>query len=227
MPILSSLPNRVEVLIDTGPAKLRGILDMPDEAGGLVLFVHGSGSSRHSSRNQRVAGNFARKGLATLLFDLLTEEEERQDARSFHLRFAIRFLADRLHLATAWVRTNPVLAELPLGYFGASTGAAAALIAAAEAKSNVRAVVSRGGRPDLAGPALSQIATPTLLIVGGDDTEVLALNQAAFSQLRGEKRLEVIPGASHLFEEPGALDAAAELACWWFWDHLATKGWAL
>jgi putative phosphoribosyl transferase len=158
------------------------------------------------------------------LFDLLTEEEERYDAKTARLRFDIPFLAGRLCLATAWARADQELAELPLGYFGASTGAAAALIAAATEDDGVRAVVSRGGRPDLAGAALPKVRAPTLLIVGGEDTEVLALNRTAFDRLQVEKRLEVIPGATHLFEEPGALDAAAELAGSWFWAHLAAKG---
>jgi putative phosphoribosyl transferase len=223
---MSPLPslNRPDVLIDRGPVKLHGFLEVPRGANGLVLFVHGSGSSRLSSRNQRVAETLRRHGLATLLFDLLTSDEEHYDAETAHLRFDIPFLAGRLRLATSWVQSDRDLAHLPLGYFGASTGAAAALIAAVDEGTRVRAVVSRGGRPDLAGPVLSQVRTPTLLIVGGDDTEVLALNRDAYAKLPGKKRLEVVPGAGHLFEEAGTLDMAAALSAAWFSDHLAVKG---
>lgn len=221
---LASSRSRAEILIEADPVKLHGFLDVPADASGLVLFVHGSGSSRHSSRNQRVAEFLRRRGLATLLFDLLTTEEERYDVENACLRFDIPFLAERLRLATVWARTDRSLAELPLGYFGASTGAAAALIAAAAEGDRVCAVVSRGGRPDLAHENLPQVRAPTLLIVGGEDIEVLALNQTALDRLHTEKRLEVIPGATHLFEEPGALDAVAELAGSWFQTHLIAKG---
>jgi putative phosphoribosyl transferase len=218
-----SSPKRTEIQIDAGSVVLKGFLEVPERAQGLVLFAHGSGSGRHSSRNQRVAAMLRQEGLGTLLFDLLTEAEERSEARTAHLRFDIDFLAGRLRLATAWALVYRALAGLPLGYFGASTGAAAALIAAAQEKGRVRAVVSRGGRPDLAGPALPQVAAPTLLIVGGDDREVLELNREAFDRLRTEKRLEIVPGASHLFEEPGTLETAATLAGSWFSSHLGPE----
>lgn len=211
------------MLIDSGPIKLHGFLDVPPHAKGLVLFAHGSGSGRHSPRNQQVAQTLRGKGLATLLFDLLTEEEEQDEADTAYLRFDIPFLAGRLRLTTEWTRTDADLVELPLGYFGASTGAAAALIAAVHEGNQVRAVVSRGGRPDLADEALPQVQAPTLLIVGEKDPEVLALNRAAFERLQTEKRLEVVPGATHLFEEPGTLQAAAALAGRWFSDHFAAN----
>ena len=223
MTSFSATTSRTQILIEDGPIKLHGCLDVPPETDGLVLFAHGSGSGRHSPRNQQVAEVLQDKGLATLLFDLLTEEEERKDTESGRLRSDIPFLADRLRLATAWTRNDPELAGLPLGYFGASTGAAAALIAAAQEGNRVRAVVSRSCRPDLAGEALSQVRASTLLIVGSEAPAVLALNQKASDQLRTEKWLEVVPGASHLFEEPGTLDAAAELAGLWFWAHFAAK----
>ncbi len=214
----------IEVEISTGSAILNGILGVPLRAIGLVLFAHGSGSGRHSARNQRVAEALRHEGLATLLFDLLTEDEERRDAEIAHLRFDIDFLADRLRQATAWALAHPDLARLPAGYFGASTGAAAALVAAAEESGHVRAVVSRGGRPDLAGPALDRVRAPTLLIVGGDDTPVIELNRKAFARLSGVKRMEIVPGASHLFAEPGTLDTVAALAGGWFSQHLPGKG---
>jgi putative phosphoribosyl transferase len=209
-----------EVAIDAGAVRLRGLLDIPGAAGGLVLFAHGSGSGRHSARNQRVAQLLRRLGLATLLFDLLTEDEEREDATTAHLRFDIAFLARRLRLATAWATGARELAGLPLGYFGASTGAAAALIAAAVERGRVRAVVSRGGRPDLADDALARVIAPTLLIVGSRDQEVLELNRLALRRLPGDKRLDVVAGATHLFEEPGTLDEVARLAGAWFTEHL-------
>ena len=220
-PVASS--GGIEVLIGNDLIQLPGFLDVPAQARGLVLFAHGSGSGRHSSRNQHVATAFRQAGLATLLFDLLTGKEERLEARTAHRRFDVPFLAGRLRLATSWAQADRELANLPLGYFGASVGAAAALTAAAEEAAAVRAVVSRGGRPDLAGAALSRVAAPTLLIVGGNDREVLALNREAFTELRSEKRLEVVPGASHLFEEPGTLDTAAALAGAWFSRHLARE----
>jgi putative phosphoribosyl transferase len=213
-----------EVIIDAGAARLRGSLDVPAAAGGLVLFAHGSGSGRHSTRNQEVARSLRRRGLATLLFDLLTEDEEREDTTTAHLRFDIAFLARRLRLATAWATGARELAGLPLGYFGASTGAAAALIAASVERGRVRAVVSRGGRPDLAGEALGRVIAPTLLLVGSRDQEVLELNREALRELPGEKRLEIVPGATHLFEEPGALDEVARLAGAWFAEHLIGPG---
>ena len=215
---------RTDVVIALGPLRLQGILDQPHAPHGIVLFAHGSGSGRLSPRNQFVAAVLQQDGFATLLFDLLTVEEEQTERFTRHLRFDITLLADRLSGATRWAVEQPALARLPIGYLGASTGAAAALVAAAVAAwSNayeVGAVVSRGGRPDLAGAALPRVHAPTLLIVGGDDTEVIALNRQALGQLRSEKELRIVPGASHLFEEPGRLEAAARLAADWFQRHL-------
>jgi putative phosphoribosyl transferase len=188
---------------------------VPEAAGGLVLFAHGSGSSRLSPRNRYVAQMLQQAGLATLLMDLLTSPEEAFDAHTGALRFNIEFLARRLVDATRWALDQPETSTLPVGYFGASTGAAAALVAAADLPNTVRAVVSRGGRPDLAGDALKRVVAPTLLIVGSRDTEVLELNRGALADLAGEKRLEIVPGATHLFEEPGTLAAVAELAKDW------------
>lgn len=195
----------------------QGVLGLPSgPAAGLVLFAHGSGSSRLSPRNMFVADALQRAGLATLLFDLLTEREASNRANVFD----IALLAERLDDAATWAGDNAVVRGLPLGFFGASTGAAAALVAAA-GRSDVRAVVSRGGRPDLAGDALEKVAAPTLLIVGGQDREVLALNRAASRRMRCERQLAVVPGATHLFEEPGTLEAVVELARDWFLRHLA------
>jgi putative phosphoribosyl transferase len=194
-------------------------LVFPDGATGVVVFAHGSGSSRHSVRNRAVAGRLHRAGLATLLLDLLTPEEEAVDARTGQHRFDVGLLAVRLVAAAGWVGGQPDLAALPLGYFGASTGAAGALIAAAD-QDRVGAVVSRGGRVDLAGEALGRVRCPTLLIVGANDPTVLALNRQALPELQVETALEVVPGASHLFEEPGALDVVADLATRWFVTHL-------
>jgi putative phosphoribosyl transferase len=199
------------------PIGLDGVLGLPHPAGGIVLFAHGSGSGRFSPRNNYVAAALRNVGLATLLFDLLTEEEA-ADRRNV---FDIELLADRLALATTWAGQQVDLASLPIGYFGASTGAAAALVAAARAPKGIGAIVSRGGRPDMAGSVLSQVQAPTLLIVGGEDTDVLDLNQQAFAQLRCEKSLEIVPGATHLFEEPGALDQVIDLARAWFMRHLS------
>lgn len=200
---------------------LQGNLTVPSsKAWGAVLFAHGSGSSRHSPRNRYVAGVLQRAGLATLLVDLLTTREEQEDRESGYLRFNIKLLARRLKLVTDWVAAEPAARGLPIGYFGASTGAAAALLAAAS-DDRVRAVVSRGGRPDLADAVLPVVQAATLLIVGGADTEVLALNRVAYEKLRVDKRLEVIPGATHLFEEPGALERVAALAGAWFEARLA------
>jgi putative phosphoribosyl transferase len=209
------------VRIPTAGAELHGDLTLTAGAKGIVLFAHGSGSGRKSPRNRFVAGVLQRAGLATLLFDLLTVDEERADAVDAHLRFDIDLLARRLVAATDWVRTQSETRNLRMGYFGASTGAAAALIAAVERAEVVDAVVSRGGRPDLAQRVLSRVLAPTLLIVGGDDTEVLALNSTALGQLRCLKELEVVPHATHLFEEPGTLDRVAEVAAAWFRRHLA------
>ena len=199
---------------------LEGSLAVPDEARGVVLFAHGSGSGRHSPRNRYVAREFQQARLATLLVDLLTGAEERIERATRHLRFDIPLLARRLEGATDWLRVGPRTSTLPVGYFGASTGAAAALTAAARRSDHVRAVVSRGGRPDLAAAWLSRVRAPTLLIVGGDDEIVLGLNRLAFDRLEAEKALEVVPGAGHLFEEPGALERVAELATGWFATHL-------
>jgi putative phosphoribosyl transferase len=199
--------------------RLEGDLIVPSGAAGVVLFAHGSGSSRHSPRNRQVAEHLHRLGLATLLIDLLTESEEIAERQTRHLRFDIGLLAGRLVAATSWLRAEPATERLALGYFGASTGAAAALVAAAD--SDVSAVVSRGGRPDLAGSALARVRAPTLLIVGGRDRFVLELNREARDQLNCEKALHVVPGATHLFEEPGALEEVARLAGSWFVDHLA------
>jgi putative phosphoribosyl transferase len=186
----------------------------------VVVFAHGSGSSRHSTRNQHVAQLLQQAGLATLLFDLLTAEEEQIDVRTRHLRFNIELLANRMTGVTDWLVQQPETRSLPIGYFGASTGAAAALIAASARPDMVRAVVSRGGRPDLAGDILPFVSVPTLLIVGGKDTPVIAMNQVALARLGTAKKLTIIPGATHLFEEPGALEEVARLASDWFKRHL-------
>jgi dienelactone hydrolase len=193
---------------------------VPESALGVVLFAHGSGSGRHSPRNRYVAGELQRARLATVLADLLTPEEEDLDARTGRLRFDTGLLAARVIALTDWVRAHQQTAGLPVGLFGASTGAAAALVAAAERPDPVAAVVSRGGRPDLAGPYLHAVRQPTLLIVGGRDDVVIELNRQALKQLAGATRLEIIPGATHLFEEPGALEQVARLARDWFVDHL-------
>jgi len=206
-------PNSLhEVTIPLDGAPHLGDLGLPDSPHGLVLFAHGSGSSRLSRRNQFVAKVLRQSGIATLLFDLLTEAED----RDYDRRFDIALLTHRLLGATAWVQAQPALARLPLGYFGASTGAAAALCAAADETHRVSAVVSRGGRPDLAFEALSAVRAPTLLVVGGFDDVVITLNKQAYEQLRCEKKLEIVPGATHLFEEPGTLEEAAQLATRWF-----------
>jgi putative phosphoribosyl transferase len=209
------------VRIPVGPVELQGNLDVPEDAKGVVLFAHGSGSGRHSPRNRYVARALKERGLATLLIDLLTADEEEVDLRTGRLRFDIGLLALRLAGATDWLRREPDTRDLRIGYFGASTGAGAALVAAAERPQEVGAVVSRGGRPDLAGDALPLVEAPTLLIVGGDDERVLRMNEEAFARLRVEKRLEIIPGAGHLFEEPGALEEVARLAADWFTRYLA------
>jgi pimeloyl-ACP methyl ester carboxylesterase len=193
---------------------------LPQPARGLVLFAHGSGSSRHSARNRHVAGELQAAGLATVLADLLTPEEEQVDVRTGALRFDIDLLSGRVAALTDWLVEQERLADLGVGLFGASTGAAAALVAAAARPAAVEAVVSRGGRPDLAGGRLRQVRQPTLLIVGGRDRTVLELNRGAMEELGGETKLEIVPGASHLFEEPGALDEVARLARDWFVHHL-------
>ncbi len=203
---------------------LDGDLAIPEGATGIVLFAHGSGSGRRSPRNRYVAGELRRAGLATLLMDLLTTQEEAVDLRTSHLRFDIGLLAERLVGAIDWLAQQPATRDLRVGLFGASTGAGAALVAAAARPEMVDAVVSRGGRPDLAGPALTIVQAPTLLLVGGNDLPVLDLNQEALEQIPAEKRLEVVPGASHLFEEPGALEEVARLAGDWFTRYLAPAG---
>jgi dienelactone hydrolase len=213
-----------QVSIPAGTATLQGDLTIPRQAIGVVAFAHGSGSSRFSPRNRAVAAVLEQSGLATLLLDLLTPDEEAIDDRTAELRFDIGLLAQRLVAATDWLTAQPVTHDFPIGYFGASTGAAAALVAAAERPELVHAVVSRGGRPDLAGPALRRVRAPTLLIVGGLDTLVIQLNQAALELLAGEKRLVIVPGASHLFEEPGTLEHVARLARDWFVRYLRTSG---
>jgi dienelactone hydrolase len=212
-----------EVRIAAGAVTLEGEWCVPEGAVGTVLFAHGSGSSRHSPRNQAVARALQDSGIGTVLFDLLTREEEAADARTGHLRFDIRLLARRLVAATRWVAREPDGQHLGLGYFGSSTGGAAALVAAAELGSVVDAVVSRGGRPDLAGNALPRVEAPTLLIVGQYDDVVLQLNEAAYEHLRCEKELAVVPRATHLFEEPGALEEVAHLAADWFRRHLKPR----
>ncbi len=214
-----------DVSIDLGKVTLQGILGLPVAPSGIVLFVHGSGSGRFSPRNQFVAEVLRSRGIATLLFDLLTAEEEAIDQRTSQLRFNIRLLAKRLVGATRWVMRNPELQGLEIGYFGASTGAAAALVAAAQLPGTIATVVSRGGRPDLAGDALGSLQPPTLLIVGGIDEPVITLNQEALDELHcPEKKLVVIPGATHLFEETGALAEAADVAADWFARHFTPVG---
>jgi dienelactone hydrolase len=211
-----------QIQIPAGRVLLEGNLTMPSGASGIVLFAHGSGSGRFSPRNRAVAAVLVRAGLATLLMDLLTDEEETVDLATGALRFDIGLLAQRVIGTVDWLAADATAKELPLGCFGASTGAAAALIAAAERPTRVGAVVSRGGRPDLAGDALLRVTAPTLLIVGGNDPQVLQLNRRALDALGGEARLEIVPGATHLFEEPGALERVTVLARDWFLRHLAT-----
>jgi len=211
----------VSVSILAKGAKLRGNLNVPADARGLVLFAHGTGSGRHSPRNRYVASVLREGGLATLLLDLLTDEEEAVDLRTRQLRFDIELLAERLVAVTDWLRERPDTGTLGIGYFGASTGAGAALVAAARRPDAVGAVVSRGGRPDLASAALPAVSTPTLLIVGGHDLPVIEMNREALAQLRVEKELVIVPGATHLFEEPGTLEEVARLARHWFERHLS------
>lgn len=215
-----SIQSSREVTIDAGGVPLVGDLAVPARASGIVVFVHGSGSGRKSPRNQYVASQLRGAGFATLLFDLLTVSEEEAERYTRHLRFNIPLLADRVTSSLAWLARSHEVTGLPIGLFGASTGAAAALIAATRV-ATVDAVVSRGGRPDLAGDALDQIFTPTLLIVGGNDPQVLALNRAAFARLSGPRELHVVPGATHLFEEPGALDEVIDVTAAWFRKHLS------
>ena len=214
--IADSRPKATSVAI--GPLRLAGDLHVPADAGELIVFAHGSGSSRLSPRNRAVAAALNRRGMATLLFDLLTPAEEADRANVFD----IPLLAERLVAAVQWIDGQKPLARLPLGLFGASTGAAAALVAASRLKTRVGAVVSRGGRPDLAAGALDQVTAPTLLIVGGIDDVVIELNRQAYARLRAEKALKIVPGATHLFPEPGALERVIALAANWFKTHLVT-----
>jgi putative phosphoribosyl transferase len=220
----SPTPDPMPVEVPTGEARLHGDLGMPDHASGLVLFAHGSGSSRHSSRNRYVARALERHGLATLLIDLLTPDEERIDNVTAQYRFDLPLLAARLVTIVDWLGGRPETGSLPIGLFGASTGGGAALIAAATRPHEVAAVVSRGGRPDLAGASLAHVTAPTLLIVGGLDLPVIQLNRQAMGQMRAEVRLEIVSGATHLFEEPGALERVAELSGDWFTSHLDASG---
>ena len=208
------------VRVQTGTAELQGDLRIPPGARGIVVFAHGSGSGRHSPRNRFVADVLVNGGLGTLLIDLLTRDEETIDLQTAELRFDIRLLAERLGSVTDWLSGEPSAATLSVGCFGASTGAAAALIAASDRPERVRAIVSRGGRPDLAGPVLPRVRQPTLLIVGGDDDVVIELNRQALRELSGIKQMMIVPGATHLFEEPGALEQVAALASEWFLRYL-------
>jgi putative phosphoribosyl transferase len=213
-----------EVRLPSGDAWLYGDLALPEAFGGVVLFAHGSGSGRHSARNRQVAQRLQQRGIATLLFDLLTVEEEHVDLQTREHRFDIPLLTRRMQDATLWAASHPQLQHARIGYFGASTGSAAALIAAARLGHRIAAVVSRGGRPDLAGPvALAAVTAPTLLVVGGNDRSVLALNERALATLQCEKELAVVPGAGHLFEEQGALEQVSALAGDWFASHLSME----
>lgn len=212
--------HKAEVEIPFRGFQLNGELNIPRNAAGVVLFAHGSGSSRQSPRNQYVAGALREHGVGTLLFDLLTESEEQEDRFTGHLRFDITLLAQRLLGVTDWYQEQE--ASLSIGYFGSSTGAAAALVAEAQAAVPIRAIVSRGGRPDLAGAALPKVKAPTLLIVGGNDTAVIRMNREAYEQMRCPKELQLVPGATHLFEEPGTLEQVAQTAAEWFERHFKT-----
>ena len=218
-PTKALTPSR-PIRLEAAGIILNGDLSIPENAKGIIVFVHGSGSSRFSSRNRAVADVLIRSQLGTLLLDLLTESEERTDAATAEFRFDIPMLAERTTGVVDWINSSPSTSSLPLGLFGASTGAAAALIAAAQRPNLVRAVVSRGGRSDLAEAALESVTAPTLLIVGGRDEPVIELNRQAFNRLSGEHELQIVPGATHLFEEAGALSEVARLATTWFLDHL-------
>jgi putative phosphoribosyl transferase len=220
---MAARPELSERSVQIPPSGVIGDLTIPINAQGIIIFAHGSGSSRLSSRNRFVAGVLQEAKCATLLLDLLTAEEEEIDLQTRTLRFDIVLLANRLIQATNWLADTPSAGGLQVGYFGASTGAAAALIAAAQLPESTRAIVSRGGRPDLAGGALRKVKTPTLLIVGGDDYPVIELNEKALNELQCEKKLEIVPGATHLFEEPGTLEQVANLASNWFTHYLSTK----
>ena len=208
------------VRVEADGVLLEGNLLIPEKASGVVLFAHGSGSSRFSSRNRYVAEQLRAAGVGTLLIDLLTQDEEQIDLRTAHLRFDIGLLAGRLAGTIEWLEHEAQTQRLKVGLFGASTGGGAALVAAARRPDRVAAVVSRGGRPDLAGPALPHVKAPTLLIVGGDDIPVIAMNREAYDQMKSVRRLEIVPGASHLFEEPGTLEQVARLASNWFTEYL-------
>src|SRR5206468_4872788 len=208
------------IYIPVGHDEIEGDLHIPESSTAIVVFAHGSGSSRHSPRNKFVAGVLNDSGIATLLIDLLTPAEERVEIQTAHLRFNIHLLADRLLTVTEWLHFQSATEKLHVGYFGASTGAGAALVAAAKQPDIVEAIVSRGGRPDLAGPWLMKVHAPTLLIVGGNDKIVIELNYQAAAELTAEHRVEIVSDAGHLFEEPGALEKVAELACNWFEEHL-------
>lgn len=212
--------NKIDMKIPVGEVVVEGTLTLPPATKGVVLFAHGSGSSRYSTRNQYVAKEFNKATIGTLLFDLLTQEEEETDIVTAEYRFNIPLLAERLIGATEWLRNDPKTKRLAFGYFGASTGAAAALIAAAKLPSEISAVISRGGRPDLAGKYLSNVVAPTLLLVGGLDTEVIELNRQAMNQMKVEKKIVIIPGATHLFEEQGTLEEVAKVSIDWFLKHL-------
>ena len=215
--------TNTERAVKIAPDGLSGNLVVPERATGVVLFAHGSGSSRHSPRNRYVASVLQQGGLATLLLDLLTTAEEQVDLNTGHLRFDIDLLAERLLDATDWLAREPATRGSSIGYFGASTGAGAALVAASKRPSLIHSVVSRGGRPDLAGSALAHVKAPTLLIVGGEDHQVITLNRHALGELQCEKELSIVPGATHLFEEPGTLEQAAALARNWFERHLTAE----
>jgi len=228
MPRMTVREREVRIPVESGPLTagpprsvlLEGNLTLPEGATGIVLFAHGSGSSRYSPRNRFVARALQEAGLGTLLIDLLNPQEEAVDVRTAELRFDIPFLAKRLTEVIDWLGEEPETQTLPVGLFGASTGGGAALMAAVDRPGSVRAVVSRGGRPDLAPAALPHVKVPTLLIVGGEDQPVIEMNQEAFDQLKGEKRLWIVPGATHLFEEPGTLEQVAQLAADWFKTRL-------
>jgi len=208
------------VQIPVGQVRLGGDMAIPDQAESIILFAHGSGSSRFSSRNKYVARRLQDEGLATLLFDLLTSDEERADSYNMQYRFDIDLLAERLSGATSWVKMQKETEKMAIGYFGASTGAAAALIAENHYQGTVKAIVSRGGRPDMAANALGLVRAPTLFIVGGEDGQVITLNQQAMEYVRTTKKIVIIPGATHLFEEPGALESVADLASHWFLQYM-------